>query len=236
MGQFDPAEFDVGAGVGGIRTQVLSADLTVEIVLALAGLERVLDLAEVVNDKWREVVCEAEGADAFGDILVDGTGEEDAGMAAKEAGAAAANIGGIGLGDLDKDGIGERALVAGPAVGGADVVPAPDVIGEDVGAGDGLGEEALRGGVEHLVGVEDEDPIAAAVLEDAVAGVGKVVLPRDGDDLGVEGAGDVDGVVGGSGVSEDDAVDEASDALQAALEAGRTIFDDHGEFDAGGGH
>ena len=240
MGELDPAKFDVGSDVGGIREQVLAADLAVEIVLAVARLVGVLDLAEVVDDKGGELMGEAEGADAFGDILVDGPGEADAGMAAEEAGAAAAHVGGVGTGGLDEEGVGERGLVARPGVGGADVVPAVEIVGEDVGLRvspiDGLGEEGLGGDVEHLVGVEDEDPVAAAVLENTVAGVGEVVLPGDGEDFGAEGAGDGDGVVGAAGVAEYDAVNEAGDTFQAADEAGGAVFHDHGEFNARGRH
>jgi len=102
-----------------------------------------------------------------------------------------------------------------------------------LGGCDELGEElASLGGVEHLVGVEDEDPVAAGGGEDLVAGVGEVVPPRDGEGGGVELLCDGESVVGRAGVAEDDAVDEGSDAREAAFEGGASIFDDHGEFNS----
>ena len=88
----------------------------------------------MVNDEGREGAREAEGLHAFDDVLVDRAREEDAGMAAEEAGIEAADEGGIGVGAIDEEGVGEGALVAGAAAGGEDVVPAPEVVGEDVGA------------------------------------------------------------------------------------------------------
>ena len=194
----------------------------------------------MVDDEGGEGSREAEGLHALSDVLVNGTLEEDSGMTAKEAGVEAADEGGVGAGAGDEEGVGEGALVAGAAVGGRDVVPAPEIEGGEVGLrvslGDGLGKKRDGGGVEHLVGVEDQDPVAAAVLEDAVAGVAEVVLPGDGDNFGSEGAGDGDGVIGGAGVAEDDAVDERSDTLEAAPEAGCAVFHDHREFDAGVAH
>ena len=80
---------------------------------------------------------------------------------------------------------------------------APDPAGQ-------LAQQRRVGRVEHLVGVEEEQPVAARGVEADVAGVGEGAGPLALDHLGAEGAGDLDGAVARAGVDDDDLVDRVA--------------------------
>ena len=71
---------------------------------------------------------------------------------------------------------------------------------------------------QRLVGVQPEDPLAAAVPERLVAGPGEVVVPVPVDDDRAGGPGDLDRVVDRAGVVDDDLVGDRRERFQAAGE------------------
>ena len=97
-----------------------------------------------------------------------------------------------------------------------------DVDEEPLDVGRGGGQVApqcgrVRAG-QRLVGVQPEDPLAAAVLERLVAGPGEVVVPVPLDDDRAGGSGDLDRVVDRAGVVDDDLVGDRPERFQAAGE------------------
>ena len=81
---------------------------------------------------------------------------------------------------------------------------------EEEGVGGGVARQqgadlGLEFGGELFVGVEREDPGAGAFFNGGVLLPGKA-LPWFGYDDGVEGAGNLEGAIGGTGVEDDDLV------------------------------
>ena len=126
--------------------------------------------------------------------------------------------------------VGVIAAVADEAA--EDLVAAVDPVGGGVG---GSGEQGADGGLEvggeDFVGVEEEDPVAGALVDGGVL-LAAVAFEVFSEDAGVEGAGDVEGAVGGVGVDEDDLVGEG-DGCKGAGQVGLLVHRDHGD---GEGH
>ena len=104
------------------------------------------------------------------------------------------------------------------------VVPPPvDRLGQVIVVGGVLvfqpGEQAAEPlavlGVEAVVGVEPEDPLARGVTQRLVAGGGEIIDPGEVEDLGAEARGDGPGAVGRAGVDDDHFVDEIFDPRKA---------------------
>ena len=171
--------------------------------VAVHVLEVALEVGVGVVD---DVVVEGLELAVEGDGLVDGTlgeaggGGEVGGVAAEEA----------------ELGVGVEAAVANPAV--EEEIAAADEVG--VGRrgwwGGAVRISSLELGGELFVGVEREDPGAGAFFDGGVL-LGGEALPGLGEDFGVEGGGDLEGAVGGTGVDDDDFVGEV-DAGEGAGE------------------
>jgi hypothetical protein len=120
--------------------------------------------------------------------------------------------------------------VAHPAA--EDLIAAVDPIGTEFGGGleeraDGL----LEGGGEHFVGVEEENPVAGALVDGGVL-LAAVAFEILGEYECIEGARDVKGAIGGVGVNDEDLVGEA-DGLEGARKVALFVHRDHGD---GEGH
>ena len=99
-----------------------------------------------------------------------------------------------------------------------EVVPAGQRVGMNAWIGEQFGQKGGARGVEEFVGVENQDPVALCLSEELVSGGCEVVVPGDGQDLCVEAACDVEGVIGGAGVAEEDSIDMRGHALKTACE------------------
>ena len=166
-----------------------------------------------------EVEVEGFGGAVEGDGLVDG--------ALGEAG----EVGGVAAEEAEL-GVGVVAAVTDPAAEKEVAAAEKEGVEGRVGGQEGAELAAELGG-ELLVGVEREDPEAAALINGGVF-LGGEALPRLGVDGGVEGAGDLDGAVGGAGVDDDDLVGEL-DAGEGAPEIGLLVVRDDGNGEEGGG-
>jgi len=80
--------------------------------------------------------------------------------------------------------------------------------------------------LEALVGVEDQHPVAAGLVQRRVAGGGEVVAPGDVDHAGAVALGDQTGVVLGSGVGDDDLVDDRQRRLDGLADPGLLVARD----------
>ena len=191
-------------------------------------------MTEVVDDEIRVAGAQAEGGEPFCNSLVHTSLVIDPGMAAEEAGGERGNVSGKGTRLLENQGISAGRLASEAGVTVAHVIPAPVVVRKDVWSVEEGSNLAGAVVVEHFVGVEDEDPVATAMGEDTVASAGEIVFPGEVKEFGVELADDVGSGVGGTGVADEDAIDEGSDAGETAGKAGRgAVLHDHVEFDGG---
>src|SRR5690606_21396577 len=82
-------------------------------------------------------------------------------------------------------------------------------------------------GVEDLVGVEVEQPVAAGLLQDAVPGVGEVAVPGEGNHACAAPLGDGHGGVVRPRVPHDDLVGDGADRCEAIGQAAFLVPDDH---------
>lgn len=170
-------EVGAPAALGG---QELGAKIAVAVHVLQVGGERGVGVVE-------EVVPEGGGGAGGGDGLVDGAvGEGEVGGATKEA----------------EFGIGVEAAVADPAAEKEIAAFEQEGVGGRVGGKQGA-ELLLERGGELFVGVEGEDPDAAALAEGEVL-LGGEALPGVVEDRGAEGLGDLDRAIGGAGVDDDD--------------------------------
>jgi hypothetical protein len=154
------------------------------------------------------------------EVAVEGNGLVDG--AVGEAGGWS-EVGGVAAEEPEL-GVRVEAAVANPAV--EEEIAAL----EEVGVGRGIAWEqgadlGLEFGGQLFVGVQREDPGTGAFLDGGVLLCGKA-LPWLRDDGGVEGAGDLEGTVGGTGVEDDDLVGEL-DAQKGAREVGLFIERDN---------
>jgi len=232
MLEFAESEFEEALRVGGIVGELLFDQGLIQIIFLLAVRCRIFRMAEMMDDEIGGGGTEAESGESFCHRLMHTSFVKDTGVVAKEAQGGDGNTGGKAASLFEDEGIGARRLPAEAGVTVAHVVPAPVFIGEHGGSVEQAAEAAGAGGVERLVGVEHQDPVAAAVGQDPVAGAGEVVFPGNGEEFGVKVTGDGGGRVGGTGIADHDAVDPRGDAREAAGEAGYSaVLHDHLHFE-----
>src|ERR1700733_14077982 len=70
--------------------------------------------------------------------------------------------------------------------------------------------------VEHLIGVQHENPVTLSLSEDSIPRFGKIILPRNPHYLGTIFLGDLGTFVRRSGIANEDAVDCSSNAIKTA--------------------
>ena len=87
------------------------------------------------------------------------------------------------------------------------------------------------GGVEHLVGVECQDPVAPSVPERQVVRRPEIPGPGLADDAGAGGGGDLRCPIGGARVDHHDLVDDGPCALDARAEEGFLVARDDAQRD-----
>ncbi len=123
-------------------------------------------------------------------------------------------------------GVGIEAAIADPAV--EEEIAALEEVGVCGGvAGEECPDLSLEFGAEFFVGVEREDPGPGALFDGRVF-LRREALPGLGDDGGIEGAGDLEGAVGGARVEDDNLVGEL-DAQEGAGKVGLFVERDDGD-------
>lgn len=122
-------------------------------------------------------------------------------------------------GDVEEaGGVSEETGDVGIAIGfGADVHQG-QAGAEDAVLGQGGTKAVVLIGGKFLVGIQAEDPIAAGMEEGGIAGGGEVIAPGEGMNFGTEGAGDLEGAIGGAGIDHHDLVGERADGIEATSE------------------
>jgi hypothetical protein len=81
--------------------------------------------------------------------------------------------------------------------------------------------------VEHFIGIENQDPITFAFLDQSVTSFREILLPPYFDHLRPDSASNIPAIVQRSRVANDHAIDEWGSALQAARKVSASILDDH---------
>src|SRR5581483_6133602 len=86
--------------------------------------------------------------------------------------------------------------------------------------------------VQFLVRIQHQNPIRGHRRQRRVARVGEMVLPRDGKNLGAEFLSDLNALIRGAGIGNDDLAHDSANTLQTWTERVRTVLHDHRESDA----
>src|SRR5712672_2008349 len=164
---------------------------------------------------------------------MDATYEIDIGMTAEEPDIGVFDVGGIGVRSGQNRVVGLRRAIPDALFEASDVVANGYLEGVDFAGGEKQRDLINGARVELLVGVENENPIGRDCIESEIAGGGEVVIPGDRDDMSAEGRSDGNSVVSRTGVSEDDLIDDATDAGQTGGEQGRGVLGNHGQREGG---
>src|SRR5712675_3146533 len=160
---------------------------------------------------------------------MDATNEIDIGMMAEEADIGVFDVGGIGVRSGQNRVVGLGGPIPNAFFEACDIVADGYLIRVDL-AGSQKWRDLIGGArVELLVGVEDKNPIGRNCTESEIVGGGEVVVPGYRDDMSAERRCDGNSVVSGTSVSEDDLINNATDAGQAGGEQGRGVLGDHGQ-------
>ena len=179
---------------------------------------RLLDVAEVDDVGLEELEAVAVGRRPVVDVLVDDAVEaqvrEPPQEPREEVGAA-------------------HPVRAGDHLGRCGVLPGGVVEAQEAdlepAAGHGRLEGRARAVGEPLVGVEDEHPVAAGVVEGQVARRREVVVPRALEEQRPGLAGHLPGPIGGAGVHDHELVRHAPHRGEAAGEPGLLVPGDEAE-------
>ena len=205
------ADVEVGEGRPWIGLELALQELEVALVL-VALVDARLEVAVVPDPQRRraEALAQVVGH-RVADLLVDGTREAILRTIAPEPQ--------------------REVLRGGPCLLLPGVVRLDEPVRLSPGLPGELGEPRGIAGLELLVGVEPEDPVAAGRLEAHVARFGEAAGPGEGNDARTEGLGDLDGAVGRTGVDDHHLGDGVSARREARLEHLLLVADDHAERD-----
>lgn len=129
-----------------------------------------------------------------------------------------------------------RPICATSAIYLPDVIPSHNVKGGQSSTRNQRSQKIGAFRIEHLVSIEHKNPVAGRLPQDQVAGFRKITVPRDRHPLCSKCLGNFGCIVCRPRISDDDAIDDGTNAPQTSLETASSIFHNHREFDRGCTH